>query len=258
MYINEENLLKVVKIMKDYFSKENTQAIAMVGFPEEIKYKSNDWLVYMFYSCVLDYGMRSKIYHSNLIHTYHHYPFIFDPTYVVNHFNCDQETLFHIIKENIHPRYPKVALHKWLKLSVFLSQCPSLLEKICSFHSYQELSDFIITSKNYGQKTGGLLLRVIYEANIGNFKDDISFIPIDRHDIEISYLNGVIEERHLTAKQIAELSTAYINISNKLSVNPSDVDKFLWEIGNRYCNRCHCSECPLYGHCKTKSVSGKE
>ncbi len=37
----------------------------------------------MFYSCLLDYGMRSKIYHKNLVDTYEKYPNIFDPNYAI-------------------------------------------------------------------------------------------------------------------------------------------------------------------------------
>ena len=122
MYINEENLSNTIKILNEHFSKENTDTIANVEFPKEIKYKSNEWLLYIFYSCLLDYGMRSIVYHNNLINTYHNFPYIFNPQYVVKNFNDDKETLFNIIKDNIHPRYPNVAVNKWLKLSVFLNQ----------------------------------------------------------------------------------------------------------------------------------------
>ena len=82
MYINEENLFKTIKILNEHFSKENTDTIANVEFPKKIKYKSNEWLLYIFYSCLLDYGMRSKIYHNNLINTYHNFPYIFNPQFM--------------------------------------------------------------------------------------------------------------------------------------------------------------------------------
>ena len=258
MYINEENLLKTIKILNEHFSKENTDTIANVEFPKEIKYKSNEWLLYVFYSCLLDYGMRSIVYHKNLINTYHKFPCIFNPQYVVKNFNDDKEMLFNIIKDNIHPRYPNVAVNKWLKLSAFLNQYENLLNKIKTFNSFNELNKFINTSKSYGQKTGGLLLRLIYESNICVLDDGIQAIPLDRHDIEISYLNGIIKDKALTTKQIAELSTAYISASNKLKINPSNVDKYLWEIGNQYCNKHNCTKCPLCDNCKTKSLLEKE
>ena len=122
-----------------------------------------------------------------------------------------------------------------------------------SLKFYNIANKFINTSKSYGQKTGGLLLRLIYESNICILDDGIQAIPLDRHDIEISYLNGIIKNKELTAKQIAELSTAYISASDKLKINPSFVDKYLWKIGNQYCNKHNCINCPLGNNCLTKT-----
>ncbi len=87
--------------------------------------------------------MRSKIYHNNLINTYHNFKEIFNPYYVVNNFNNDSSTLQLIIKENIHPRYPNVAVNKWIGLSKELSKYDNLLEKIKSFKTFEELNRFI-------------------------------------------------------------------------------------------------------------------
>ena len=64
---------------------------------------------------------------------------------------------------------------------------------------------------------------------------------------------GIYKVEELTTKQIAELSTAYISASNKLNINPSIVDKYLWEIGNQYCNKHNCTNCPLVNNCLTKT-----
>lgn len=258
MDICKEKLEETIKILKQHFLEDDINNLANVELPKEIKYKSVEWIYYIFYSCLLDYGMRSKIYHNNLINTYHSNPLIFNPKYVVSNFNDNQDLLFKIIKENIHPRYPNVALSKWLKLSEYLIKYDNLLDTIKSFKSFEELNSFVKSISGYGQKTGGLLLRLIYEANVCNFNDDISLIPLDRHDIEISYLNGIIESKNLNKKQIADLSNAYVAISNKLNVSATEVDKYLWEIGNRFCNKNNCSDCPLHDNCKTKISLEKE
>ncbi len=201
--------------------------VANVEFLTAIEYKSNEWLYYIFYSCLLNYGMRLTIYHKNLINTYHNYKNIFNPKYILNNFNNDMSRLQQIIKENVHPRYPNVAVNKWIKLSQELSKYDSLLEKVKSFKTFEELNQFVKNINGYGQKTGGLLLRLIYESNLCKFSDDISTIPLDRHDIEISYLNKIINTKKLTSKQISELSNAYINYSNKSNVNPNKIDKYL-------------------------------
>ena len=78
--------------------------------------------------------------------------------------------------------------------------------KITSLSSYTELYQFITTIKGFGQKTGGLLLRLVAESGICKFADQLTVIPIDRHDIDISYLTKVISTRKPTAQEIKELS----------------------------------------------------
>ncbi len=94
--------------MKNYFN--SIEEIANVEIPNDIKIGTNEHILYIFYSCLLDYGMRSKIYHCNLINTYNKHKEIFDPSYVVKTFKDNEESLLNIIKENIHPRYPNIAL----------------------------------------------------------------------------------------------------------------------------------------------------
>lgn len=72
-------MIMTIEKLDKYFSNSDINEVANVGFPNEIEYKSNEWLYYIFYSCLLDYGMRSKIYHNNLINTYHNYKDIFNP-----------------------------------------------------------------------------------------------------------------------------------------------------------------------------------
>ena len=64
-------------------------------------------------------------------------------------------------------------------------------------------------------KTGGLLLRLIVEANICIFKDDLYFILHDRHNIKTSYLNNIIDNKHLSQIQISNLSNIWIRNAKK-------------------------------------------
>lgn len=100
-------------------------------------------------------------------------------------------------------------------------------------------------------------MRLICEANIFTFPDKISSIPLDRHDLEISYLTGIINTKNLTLEQIKELSDFYIKYSNKLSIDPIKVDKYLWELGSKFCNKRACQDCPLHSDCSTK-IKGRK
>jgi len=85
-----------------------------------------------------------------------------------------------------------------------------------------------------------------------SFIDDLGAIPLDRHDIEICYLNGIISKSKLSEKEISLLSTSLIECGKKLGLSPSIVDKYLWEVGNSFCNKKSCLNCPLNRTCNTK------
>ena len=77
-------------------------------------------------------------------------------------------------------------------------------------------------------------------------------IPIDRHDIEISYLTGVVDTMNLNLVEIKSLSSFYIQEGKKQKISPSSIDKYLWEVGNSFCNKKQCDDCPLQSLCNKK------
>lgn len=248
--LNEQKAIKCVEKLKTYF--HNIKEDANVEYPENLSKTSNEYLIYIFYSCLLDYGMKSKIYHSNLTTTYKKHKEIFSPQYIVKNYTFNPEKLLETLKENVHPRYPNIALKKWLKLSAFLNENINLKEKISNFSSYEELYKFITNINGYGQKTGGLLLRLISESGVCNFTDEINAIPIDRHDVEISFLTEVINKENPSTEEIKKLSLVWITAAKKHDVTPTDIDKYLWSIGNKFCTKKLCLECPLKDICKKK------
>ena len=142
VYIDYDRCVKVVKIMNEYF--KNKSELAPIQYPSNVKYKTHEYFIYMFYSCLLDYGMRSKIYHQNLINTYRKYPYIFNPKSVVI---MNEDSLKYIIVNNIHPRYPNVATKKWIELSKELVKYDNLLEYLMGVVSFTELNNFIKSIK---------------------------------------------------------------------------------------------------------------
>ena len=94
------------------------------------------------------------------------------------------------------------------------------------------------------------MIRIICDSKICNFEENLNSVPIDRHDIEISYLTNIIDTNKVSNNKIKELSDTYVSIGKKLNINPSNIDKYLWQIGNSYCNRKLCDECPLNNICK--------
>ena len=92
-------------------------------------------------------------------------------------------------------------------------------------------------------------MRLIYDSKICDFQENIKSIPIDRHDVEISHLTSIINKTNISKNEIIELANTYINVGKELNINPSNIDKYLWEIGNSYCNKKYCENCPLNNIC---------
>lgn len=66
MVVNENNIDRLIRKMHEYYSSKDSNTLATVDFPNEIEYKSNEWLIYIFYSCLLDYGIRSQKFNKYL------------------------------------------------------------------------------------------------------------------------------------------------------------------------------------------------
>lgn len=73
MTIGKKNIDKLVQKIHEYYNSKGSNTLVTVDFPEYLEYKSNEGLIYIFYSCLLDYGMRSENYHNNLIKTHQLY-----------------------------------------------------------------------------------------------------------------------------------------------------------------------------------------
>ncbi len=249
--IDYQKCVKIVKTLNDYYNG-NTE-LATVEYPQNISYKSNEYFIFMFYSCLLNYGMRSKIYNQNLINTYLKYPSIFNPNKVIN---MNSDKLKDIIIKNIHPRYPNIGTKKWIKLSKQLSNYKDITKELENIKNIDVLTKFIKNIECFGQKTGNLLIRIIKDTEVCDFTANIENIPIDRHDIEISYLTGITNKLKLSNKEIENLSKYYVQACKELNINPSNLDKYLWELGSTFCNKKKCIECPLNKYCKRSESNG--
>ncbi len=233
--------------LKDYF-KNMESTSSEIPIPKEIGLYNDKWLYFIMYSCLLNYGMNSKRYNMNILNTYRDYEWMFNPNEVVRH---NEEEILKIVRESIHHRYPNIATKKWINLSRKLNEICNLVDIVKNSNSYIKLYEFILDIGGYGQKTGGLLLRIIYESGICKYEDSLPIIPLDRHDLEISYLCGIIDKKKLNAKEIYELSRLWIETSLKYDIDASMIDQYLWHIGAELCNKKKCLECPLYSECKS-------
>ncbi len=62
--------------------------------------------------------------------------------------------------------------------------------------------------------------------------------------------------KKLTSSQISDLYTTFIEVGKEIGITPNAIDKYLWEIGNTFCNRKDCEGRPLRLIC-SKTIKEK-
>ena len=63
--------------------------------------------------------------------------------------------------------------------------------------------------------------------------------------LRLVIFTGIIDSKKLNEKDIQVLSDIYILLGEELNIRASVIDKYLWEVGNSFCNKKNGSECPL-------------
>ena len=259
--VNNEKSRIAVKRLHNSFSTADSLHKATISLPEGLEWGSREHFLYLFYGCLLDYGMKSSFYHKNLKKAYKEKPELFEPVYIVETFQRHVQDLAVFLKNFVRIRFPNEGARRWLSLSEILlkkynGDPRNIFKPLMGFNDIRKA---IFSIKGFGQKTGGLLIRILYENNLIKVQDSITHIPIDRHDIEISINLGVLEGNcgeHHENNLIEQLSSTWVKASQTENVDPCETDRNLWLLGSLLCSKKKCSQCPLNDMCKQSSKGG--
>lgn len=248
-----------LKKMHQYFSEKNISERAQVKLPKSIEKFSPQHYCYLFFNCLANYGMKSSLLHDNLCTLYEHNPELFAPDYIVLTYSNRLLDLAEILKSAVRVRYPNECAKRWFSLSelLYFHYNNNPQEMFIDKNRYEEFKCVISQIKGFGQKTGGLLLRMLIDNGMLSPVDGISEIPIDRHDIDLCVWLEVVsnittDEIRKSKKVISELSSTWVEASNNLAISPSITDQYLWIIGSEYCVTKSCDLCPLKEMCNNK------
>ncbi len=255
---------ETARALHSYFRDAQTVRKATIELPEDIEYESRDHYLYVFYGCLLDYGVRSYHYHQRLRLAYSEFRELFNPDYILENFENDIEGLSRILSRYLRVRFPTEAAKRWFSLSEVLCRkydCDprNLIKEATTLY---ELRNLVTEIRGFGQKTGGLLIRILYENGLlGNMNNDcMPFIPIDRHDVKVSMRLGIIRglEEDSSSDRVsnrlpAELSKIWVEASVLESIDPAETDRNLWLLGSGLCASNKCYLCPVKGLCSQNS-----
>ena len=254
-----------LRAMHAFFANKNIQEQAQVVIPNSIELRSVEHYRYLFYSCLLNYGMKSTTLHENLRHLYEQYSHLFSPNYIVELYSNSYTELAAILRSYIHVRYPNECAKRWIDLSTLLhtQYHDNPKEMFIDKSTYYEFKKSISQIKGLGQKTGGLLLRMLIDNDMLKSSDGIAEIPIDRHDVDLCIWLDVIsnctaDEIKKSKKIIKQLSDIWVQAANNLSISPSLADQYLWVIGSDFCTSRNCVHCPIPHLCNRKELCVNE
>jgi len=252
----------VVRILHNYFKSEQSIKKATIEPPNNIKWGSKEHFLYIFYGCLLDYGVKSSYYHKRLKSTYLIYPSLFNPEFIVKKFTQDISKLAEVLRSYLGVRFPTEAAKRWLALSYVLYSTYNCDPRnlIKASQDLNNLKKRILEIRGFGQKTGGFLIRILYENNLLDHiygGQDIQFIPIDRHDVRISIRLGVIKfsgkypskQTINSNSQLEKLSQLWVEASMHEGVDPAETDRNLWLLGSELCALRKCTFCPVRNIC---------
>ncbi len=252
---NTERPRIVVKRLHKFFSTTDSLK-ATISPPEIIEKGSRAHFLYLFYGCLLDYGMKSSAYHKNLKNAYQNDPNLFDPFHVAREYEENVQNLAVALKEFLKVRFPNEGAKKWLLLSqILLKEYKGDPRNIFKpFMKFDEIEETIFSIKGFGQKTGGLLIRILYENGLIKTQDRLTHIPIDRHDMEISKMLGILETKKSEKIEnnrivIEQLSSIWVGASLTEDIDPCETDRNLWLLGSLLCSKKKCFSCPVNDLC---------
>lgn len=265
MKINLYNAELSLKVMHTYFVNKDIQKQTQITVPKSIILYSATHYCYLFYNCLINYGIKSNILHENLLRLYEQRPNLFSPSYIMETYSINYEELAKILRSNIHVRYPNECAKRWIGLSTILhtQYQDNPKEMFKGKSKYYEFKNAISKIKGFGQKTGGLLLRMLIDNDMLKPIDGIQEIPIDRHDIDLCIWLGIIsgltaDEIKKSQKTIKLLSDTWIKAANNFYISPSLADQYLWIIGSEFCTLKNCVHCPINHLCNRKELCENE
>ena len=248
-----------LKLMDAYFANKNIKNQAQVILPDGVEKYGQQHYCYLFLSCLLNHGMKSSTLHENLQSLYQNKIEVFSPEYVFTSYKDNYSDLADLLRTYIHVRYPNESAKRWIALceNLHINYHDNPKEKFLGKTKYDELKKVICSINGMGQKTGGLLLRILIDNGMVISTDGIREIPIDRHDIDLCVWLGVIknitsDEIKKDKKIISKLSEVWVQASDDLAISPSVTDQYLWIIGSQLCTNKYCDGCPICAMCFKK------
>jgi len=250
--------MKEIEIVKKIMSAyKDEKGILENQIPMGVEYCSSEHADFYFYLIYNDHGTKSTGLYERFKALYENHSELFDAKYIVEKYTNKEMELYKDYLQFLGLRYPKKSTQYWIYNATKL--CEEFDGDTMQLYNYTDESLQIYKSiksfKGYGDKTTGLLLRVIdgvgFNKKLLNFEDVP--LPVDTHDTKIAIKCDLIEEfdyEKADKKKLQKVSKIWQDAVNKTEYSWKELDKALWILGSVGCVSKQCFICPMVKDCK--------
>jgi len=219
--------------------------------PNGVVYASKEHAMFYFFLIFNDHGTKSTRLYENFKKLFGENSNYFNPKKIAN---LEDELKEKIAQLGV--RYANNSFKYWVyNAQKIVDEFDGDIYKLFTNYKdatqlYKKIKEF----KGYGDKTTGLLLRVIDGVEFTKLENFEQVpLPVDTHDSKIAINCNMIEKfdyNKADRKTLQNVSYMWQDLSNSIGINWEELDKALWILGSVGCVQKECGQCPINMYCR--------
>jgi len=254
--VDKRNQEVIVKKIMDFYEKDKSffqhkKNLLEYQIPDAIDYASKEHAMFYFFLIFNDHGTKSINLYKNFKNLFVKNSDYFNPKKIAY---LEDELKEEIAKLGV--RYANNSFKYWVynAQKIVNEFDGDVYNLFTSYDDAMELYKKIKEFKGYGDKTTGLLLRVINGVGfnkLDNFYDVP--LPVDTHDSKIAINCNMIDSfdyNKADKKVLKDVSKIWQDLANSMGYKWEELDKALWILGSVGCVKKDCQDCPIKLDCK--------
>lgn len=229
--MNPNNFVK--EVVKNYNTKQGIFE-NRINAEDYVPKKASDLdkSRFIFYITGLDYATKSQPLYERANKLFTKDKKLFDPKHIAK---LSDEDIYTYIINFLKPRYPNEAVKRFgINSKLLIDKYKSNPKNIfTSSQTAKEAIEKVRDFRGYGPKIGNFFARTIINYFSITYSDiDDILIPVDRHDVKISYLMGFIDNPKMSKKNIDKVKNIFNLACKETKTSWLIFDKALWIMGS--------------------------
>jgi len=187
--------------------------------------------LFIFYVLQLDYATKSQVLYKRANDLFAKKSEFFTPEIILG---LSDKELRDILKKYLKPRYINEAVKRYqINSTKLLSEFDGDPRNIFKVRSAKEVLKFTYEFRGFGPKIGNFFIRTMVNVFLYKYEDiDIVSLPVDVHDVKITYLLGYLDSSVMSRKNIVITKNTWMQACKKAKESWLIFDKALWLLGS--------------------------